>query len=158
MGLLRVDPPTRQRRRLLYALAGALRRNCRQRRRDRPATRAATVVPPPGAAAGDIATSGAAHRGQRPARGEGQPLPPDFTPSEDMLELLERFHGVPRAFALQQRRTSSCTGANAAAPATPGKTVSNSMYNSTGPDHQQEGATGRACRTAGNWRSASHAG
>ena len=38
----------------------------------------------------------------RPARGEGQPLPPDFQPSEDMLELLERFHGVPRAFALQQ--------------------------------------------------------
>jgi hypothetical protein len=38
----------------------------------------------------------------RPARGEGQPLPPDFQPSEDMLELLERFHGVPRDFALQQ--------------------------------------------------------
>ena len=35
-------------------------------------------------------------------RGEGEPLPRDFTPSEDMLELLERFHGVPRAFALAQ--------------------------------------------------------
>jgi hypothetical protein len=34
--------------------------------------------------------------------GEGEPLPPDFVPSEDMLELLERFHGVPRNFALAQ--------------------------------------------------------
>ncbi|WOJ93155.1 DnaT-like ssDNA-binding domain-containing protein [Congregibacter variabilis] len=38
----------------------------------------------------------------RPGKREGQPLPPDFQPSEDMLELLERFHGVPRGFALQQ--------------------------------------------------------
>lgn len=38
----------------------------------------------------------------RPGKVEGQPLPPDFTPSEDMLELLERFHTVPRDFALQQ--------------------------------------------------------
>lgn len=35
-------------------------------------------------------------------RGEGEPLPRDFMPSEDMLEILEQFHGVPRAFALQQ--------------------------------------------------------
>ncbi|GAB5415357.1 MAG: hypothetical protein Cons2KO_29600 [Congregibacter sp.] len=35
-------------------------------------------------------------------RKQGNPLPMDFQPSEDMLELLERFHGVPRAFALQQ--------------------------------------------------------
>jgi hypothetical protein len=34
--------------------------------------------------------------------GEGEPLPPDFVPDEDMLELLERFQGVPRAFALAQ--------------------------------------------------------
>ncbi|MEO1079998.1 MAG: DnaT-like ssDNA-binding domain-containing protein [Pseudomonadota bacterium] len=34
--------------------------------------------------------------------GAGEPLPPDFAPSEDMLELLERFHGVPRGFALAQ--------------------------------------------------------
>ncbi|WP_051403793.1 DnaT-like ssDNA-binding domain-containing protein [Congregibacter litoralis] len=38
----------------------------------------------------------------RPAKRTGEPLPPDFQPSEDMLELLERFHGVPRGFALQQ--------------------------------------------------------
>lgn len=38
----------------------------------------------------------------RPARAEGEPLPRDFTPSEDMLELLGRFHHVPRDFALQQ--------------------------------------------------------
>ncbi|MEM9314691.1 MAG: DnaT-like ssDNA-binding domain-containing protein [Pseudomonadota bacterium] len=37
-----------------------------------------------------------------PRSGTGEPLPPDFTPSEDMLELLERFHGVPRGFALAQ--------------------------------------------------------
>ncbi|WOJ96794.1 DnaT-like ssDNA-binding domain-containing protein [Congregibacter brevis] len=38
----------------------------------------------------------------RPSKRTGEPLPPDFQPSEDMLELLERFHGVPRGFALQQ--------------------------------------------------------
>ena len=38
----------------------------------------------------------------RPGRAEGQPLPHDFTPSEDMLELLARFHNVPRDFALEQ--------------------------------------------------------
>ncbi|MEM6484289.1 MAG: DnaT-like ssDNA-binding domain-containing protein, partial [Pseudomonadota bacterium] len=32
----------------------------------------------------------------------GQPLPWDFMPSEDMLELLERLNGIPRAFALEQ--------------------------------------------------------
>ncbi|MEM1404183.1 MAG: DnaT-like ssDNA-binding domain-containing protein [Pseudomonadota bacterium] len=34
--------------------------------------------------------------------GRGEPLPRDFQPSEDMLELLEQFHGVPRGFSLQQ--------------------------------------------------------
>lgn len=37
-----------------------------------------------------------------PRRGEGEPLPLDFQPSEDMLELLERFHGIPRNFALRR--------------------------------------------------------
>ncbi|MEM8491248.1 MAG: DnaT-like ssDNA-binding domain-containing protein [Pseudomonadota bacterium] len=32
----------------------------------------------------------------------GQPLPWDFMPSEDMLELLETLNGIPRAFALRQ--------------------------------------------------------
>ena len=48
------------------------------------------------------ATERAAAQSRRPRSGEGQPLPLDFQPSEDMLELLERFHGVPRAFALEQ--------------------------------------------------------
>ena len=34
--------------------------------------------------------------------GRGEPLPRDFQPSEDMLELLEQFHGVPRGFSLEQ--------------------------------------------------------
>jgi len=37
-----------------------------------------------------------------PKRGEGEPLPLDFQPSEDMLEILECFHRIPRNFALQQ--------------------------------------------------------
>ncbi|MEO0435966.1 MAG: DnaT-like ssDNA-binding domain-containing protein [Pseudomonadota bacterium] len=37
-----------------------------------------------------------------PKSGQGQPLPMDFLPSEDMLEILEQFHGIPRSFALQQ--------------------------------------------------------
>lgn len=53
------------------------------------------------AATAEAATAEPAAR-KKPARAEGQPLPPDFTPSEDMLELLERFHNVPRNFALQQ--------------------------------------------------------
>jgi hypothetical protein len=48
------------------------------------------------------ATVASASAAPRPGKREGQPLPPDFQPSEDMLELLERFHGVPRSFALQQ--------------------------------------------------------
>jgi hypothetical protein len=110
---------------------------------------AATDAPPGGRP--ETSRPPAPRSGQRPARGEGQPLPPDFTPSEDMLELLERFHGVPRAFALQQLEDFTSTGANAAAPATPGRTSSNSMYNSTGPDtsrnkrrgeHMEERGTG----------------
>lgn len=38
----------------------------------------------------------------KPGKRVGEPLPLDFQPSEDMLELLERFHGVPRGFALEQ--------------------------------------------------------
>ena len=37
-----------------------------------------------------------------PKSGQGKPLPIDFLPSEDMLELLEQFHGIPRNYALQQ--------------------------------------------------------
>jgi hypothetical protein len=55
--------------------------------------------PAPLSSASTPATASAA---PRPGKREGQPLPPDFQPSEDMLELLERFHGVPRSFALQQ--------------------------------------------------------
>lgn len=36
-----------------------------------------------------------------PRRGEGEPLPLDFQPSDDMLEVLERFRGIPRNFALR---------------------------------------------------------
>jgi hypothetical protein len=68
-----------------------------------PAEPAARDHPPaaakPRSSASPSRTSGSA---RYPARGEGQPLPLDFQPSEDMLELLERFHGVPRDFALQQ--------------------------------------------------------
>jgi hypothetical protein len=56
----------------------------------------------PGGRAGTASASAEPAARKSPARVEGQPLPPDFTPSEDMLELLERFHNVPRDFALQQ--------------------------------------------------------
>ncbi len=48
------------------------------------------------------APAGSSSESLAPRSGDGEPLPPDFTPSEDMLELLERFHGVPRGFALAQ--------------------------------------------------------
>ncbi|WP_439100799.1 DnaT-like ssDNA-binding domain-containing protein [Congregibacter sp.] len=62
-----------------------------------PARAAATPSTPP---AVERKTPAAAM--PKPSKRTGEPLPPDFQPSEDMLELLERFHGVPRGFALQQ--------------------------------------------------------
>jgi hypothetical protein len=76
-----------------------------------PAVQAAIAQVPPGRSeanapmaspAGTSAPPAVRNSAPRPGKREGQPLPPDFQPSEDMLELLERFHGVPRAFALQQ--------------------------------------------------------
>ncbi|MFK7828860.1 MAG: DnaT-like ssDNA-binding domain-containing protein [Congregibacter sp.] len=58
--------------------------------------------------ASNNASTGAADSGRAqppskaPPRREGQPLPLDFQPSEDNLEILEQFHGIPRDFALQQ--------------------------------------------------------
>jgi hypothetical protein len=96
LGLLRVDRDRSARDCLLLALEEGLPVPAPV-----PAPRQAPepVAHPPAAAAGTTRRDAA---GPRPRRGEGEPLPPDFAPSEDMLELLERFHGVPRAFALAQ--------------------------------------------------------
>lgn len=98
LGLLRIDRDNGARDCLLLALddgrsAPAPVPAPASRREPEPAAR-------PAAAPAETARRGSA--AGRPRRGEGEPLPPDFTPSEDMLELLERFHGVPRAFALAQ--------------------------------------------------------
>jgi hypothetical protein len=99
-GLLHIDHQRASAGSLLYALAGALRSELPAAAAGPARDTAATDAPPGGRP--ETSRPPAPRSGQRPARGEGQPLPPDFTPSEDMLELLERFHSVPRAFALQQ--------------------------------------------------------
>ncbi|WP_439107124.1 DnaT-like ssDNA-binding domain-containing protein [Congregibacter sp.] len=108
LGLLRIDRQTAAQDSLLLAI------NEGSGVEHTPVTKAAspqspsTRTSPPAATSGvpasSIESKEKAPRGvmPRPGKRTGEPLPPDFQPSEDMLELLERFHGVPRAFALQQ--------------------------------------------------------
>jgi hypothetical protein len=100
-GLLRTDRRSAHAGSLFFALdAGGS-----AQRRAPPAVApqaSARAAPPAQKAAPPTTTSPAESGTARPRRAEGEPLAPDFTPSEDMLELLERFHAVPRDFALRQ--------------------------------------------------------
>jgi hypothetical protein len=107
LGLLNIDRKTAAKDSILLAI------NETPVVRAVPAPQIAPVVPPAATttavkAAPDqavntkVTVTAASSPAPRPGKREGQPLPPDFQPSEDMLELLERFHGVPRGFALQQ--------------------------------------------------------
>jgi hypothetical protein len=92
-GLLRIDGRNTRADSVLFALDDSVPGTAHTA-----ATPAAAVREAPAAASSPPARKATA----RPARAEGEPLTADFTPSEDMLELLERFHAVPRDFALQQ--------------------------------------------------------
>lgn len=92
-GLLHIDRGNAGTDSLLFAVTGSAAPSG-----SAPSPRAPAVTATPPAKAENRARSPLS----KPGRAEGQPLPPDFTPNEDMLELLERFHNVPRDFALQQ--------------------------------------------------------
>ena len=96
-GLIRVDRDNAAPDCLLLAISDTAgqppeERTPAHRKHERPDSSAAR---PASAPAGSAVTAA-------PKRGGGEPLPPDFKPSDDMLELLERFHGIPRRFALAQ--------------------------------------------------------
>jgi len=94
-GLLHLDRRSATGDSILFAL---------ENRRDEPppASGMAGAAAAQPAANGDQRREGKAATTPQPARESGEPLPRDFIPSEDMLELLARFHSVPREFALQQ--------------------------------------------------------
>lgn len=96
IGLLRVDRGNAARYCLLIAIDEPPAAGQERVAAPAPATMPAA---PPAAPAAAVARREAP---AAPRRGEGEPLSRDFQPSEDMLELLERFHGVPRGFALAQ--------------------------------------------------------
>jgi hypothetical protein len=102
-----------------------------------PAAATRRTAAPPAAAGHAIAPSGARAAAQT-ARGppgprRGTAPAAGFSAQRGHARAAGAVSRRAANFALQQRRTSRCTGANAAAPDTPGKTASNSMYNSTGP-------------------------
>lgn len=89
-------------------------------------------------------------------RKQGNPLPMDFQPSEDMLELLERFHGVPRNFALQQLEDFTLYWRERGSPAHAwqNKFKQHVQFHwakhqqiHTGGDHAEQRGTGAARRT-----------
>ncbi|MFT7288494.1 MAG: hypothetical protein ACI87W_002615 [Halieaceae bacterium] len=103
LGLLRIDRPNAAPNSLLFAISAGSKASIG------PPAAGATAATPPAAKVPvavrtetGLPSAPGMNPSARPARAEGQPLSPSFQPSEDMLELLERFHGVPRNFALQQ--------------------------------------------------------
>ena len=94
LGLIRLDGRTSASESLLLAINEA---DAAEPTHD---TRPGTSASPAAATQGKAASAPA--KPFKPRAGGGEPLPTEFQPSEDMLELLERFHGVPRGFALEQ--------------------------------------------------------
>jgi hypothetical protein len=104
--------------------------NCRQRRRAGP--RHGRRTRPRGGGRRHRDAGAAQGRARRAAR--GSPCLRISRPARTCWSCWSGFTACRGLSRCNRRRISSSTGANAAAPATPGKTSSNSMYYSTGPD------------------------